>query len=103
MTFEEVRNMLFNATSEEEKADALIALDDLHDELEKAHADLKAANAKLFTRYGQVGEFDETDEEVIDEVEDAEEDIVDILEGEETESDEITDLLTDDEEKGEEE
>lgn len=103
MTFEEVRNMLFNATSEEEKVDALIALDDLHDELEKAHADLKAANAKLFTRYGQVGEFDETDEEVIDEVEDAEEDIVDILEGGETESDEITDLLTDDEEKGEEE
>lgn len=103
MTFEEVRQLLFDATTEEDKADALIALDDLHEELEKAHADLKAANAKLFSRYGQVGEFDKTDEEVIDEVEDAEEDIVKILEGEETESDEITDLLTDDEEKGEEE
>ena len=101
MTFEEVRQLLFDATTEEDKADALIALDDLHEELEKVHADLKAANAKLFSRYGQVGELDTEDEEAIDEVEEAEEDIVDILEGGETESDEITDLLTD--EEGEEE
>ena len=103
MTFDEVRQLLFDATTEEEKADALIALNDLHEELEKVHADLKAANAKLFSRYGQVGELDKTDEEVIDEVEEAEEDIVDILEGGKTENDEITDLLADDEEKGEEE
>lgn len=72
MDYKDVREKLFSANNEESKAEALMTLDDFQNEFNTTLEDLKAANAKLFSRYGQVGEMDEDDVENVEEIEDVE-------------------------------
>lgn len=71
MDYKDVREKLFSANNEESKAEALMTLDDFQNEFNTTLEDLKAANAKLFSRYGQVGEMDDNveDDEEIEDVE----------------------------------
>lgn len=74
MNYKDLRDKLYNATSEADRVSAFGELDDLFDNLQKQLDDLRDANALLFAKYGSPEEMSTT----VDDKTDVEEDPIDI-------------------------